>query len=84
MREKQPTWSLHELGGRAKELVLEFSDANKQPPRSAPRHDQVCWIPPSEQNYKGNFDAALYDDLSCIGVGVVFRDRRGQVITALS
>jgi len=64
LREKQPTWSLHELGGRAKELVLEFLDANKQPPRSAPRHDQVCWIPPSEQNYKGNFVAALYDDLS--------------------
>lgn len=68
LREKKPTWSLHKLGGRAKELVLEFLDANKKPPWSTPRHDQVRWIPPSEQNYKGNFDAALFDDSGCAGV----------------
>lgn len=63
---------------------MEFLDENKQPPRSAPQHDQVRWIPPSEQNYKGNFDAALFDDSGCAGVGVVFRDHRSQVIASLS
>lgn len=32
IRENQPSWPLHEIGNKAKELVLEFFDVHKQVP----------------------------------------------------
>ena len=84
LRENQLTWQLHELGNRAKELVLEYLDVKKQPTRGVTRLARVRWTPPMEQNYKGNFDAAFFDALGCVGIGVVFQDHTGNIISALS
>ena len=84
LREKQPSWCLHELGNQAKDYVLEYLDANTQQSRAVPRRTQSHWSPPFEQNYKGNFAAAFFDDSSCAGIGVVFRDHMGQIIATPS
>ena len=42
------------------------------------------WSPPPDGSYKANFDAALFEELRCVGLGVVYRDHSGQVIAALS
>ena len=84
LREKQPSWTLHELGSRAKAYVVDFLNANSQPSQGSSQRAQVSWSPPTESVYKGNFDAAFFDTSGCAGVGVVFRDSQGQVIAALS
>ena len=42
------------------------------------------WCPPQLGCYKANVDAAMFVDLDCTGIGVVFRDHEGYVIAALS
>ena len=49
---------------------------------SKPAH--VCWSPPTENLYKANCDATLFDHLGFVGLGVVVRDCRGNVLAALS
>ena len=72
------------MGSRAKELVGEFFYANSQPSRHVSQPDGVRWCPLPEQHYKGNFDAAFFDDSGCARIKVVFRDHMDQVIVALS
>lgn len=84
LREKQPSWSLHELGSQAKDYVMEYLNANHQSSPVASRCVQVQWSPPSELTYKGNFDAAFFDASRCAGIGVVFCDFQGQIIATLS
>ena len=36
-----------------------------------------------EQNYKCNFDGALFDALACVGIGVVFWDHIENIIATL-
>ncbi|KAL0013909.1 hypothetical protein SO802_000978 [Lithocarpus litseifolius] len=83
-KEKQPSWSLHELGSRAKAYVVEFLNANHQASQVSSRCAQVSWSPPTELVYKGNFDATFFDTSGCAGIGVVYRNFKGQVIAALS
>ena len=65
-------------------LLRSFFYANSQPYRHVSRPNGVCSCPLPEQHYKGNFDAAFFDDSGCARIGVVFRDHKGQVIAALS
>lgn len=49
------------------------------------RRSLVCWsLPPEASSYKANFDAAIFDRTSSVGIGVVFRDHSGSIIAALS
>ncbi|XP_030964229.1 uncharacterized protein LOC115985431 [Quercus lobata] len=80
LREKQPSCRLHELGNRAKDYVMEHLDANAQQSRVVPRRTPTRWSPPSQQNYRGNFDAGFFDALGYAGIGVVFCDHMGQII----
>ena len=84
LRENQLTWQLHELGNRAKELVLEYLDEKKQPTWGVTRLARVRWTPPTKQNYKGNFDAAFFYASGCVAIGVVFWDHTRNIIAALS
>lgn len=84
MRERQPSWQLHEIGDRAKELVLEFLEAHKQEQRGLVRRPQVRWSPPLDGSYKENFDTAIFEGSNCARIGVVYRDHAGNVIVALS
>lgn len=84
MRERQPSWQLHEINGRAKVMVSEFWEANEQELQSFVRRPQVRWAPPPAGTYKANFDATIFEELNCAGLGVVYRDHFGQVIATLS
>ena len=42
------------------------------------------WQPPHSDHYKLNFDAAIFTDVGCSGVGAIIRNERGEVMLALS
>ena len=84
LREHQPTWPLHEVHKRAKEMVMEFLDVQKQVHSPVSRSLWAGWSPPPEGVYKANFDATLFEHCNCVGLGVVVRDCNGDVIAALS
>lgn len=83
IRENKVSWPLHEVGDRAKALVVEFLEANKQAPRSVLR-SSVRWLPPPENCNKTNFNAAMFKSLGYAGIKVVVRNHRGEVMAALS
>ena len=62
----------------------EYFDTQKPKPLVTPRPTRVRWSPPTENLYKANFDAALFEHLGFAGLGVVVRDYRGNVLVALS
>nr|XP_023887927.1 uncharacterized protein LOC112000055 [Quercus suber] len=74
LRMKQSVWPLHEVGDRAKGLVLEFFDANKPEARPRVHNPPTSWVPPEDGLYKVNYDAAIFDSLGYAGLGVVIRD----------
>ena len=57
---------------------------HKQECREPIRHPQMRWSRPPEASYKANFDAAFFEGSGSAGIGVVYRDHTGNVITALS
>lgn len=63
--------------------MVEFLDANKQTSNPVPRIS-IHWMPPPENCYKVNFDAAMFDSLGCTGIRVVVRDHRGAIIEVQS
>ena len=65
-------------------LVHEFWEVHKQEARNPVQRAPICWSPPPDTCFKGNFDATLFDDSNCVGIGVVFRDSSRNVIAALS
>ena len=83
LRENQGTWPLHEVGDRAKAMVVEFLEANKHISNLGLRL-VAQWSPPPENCYKVNFDASMFDHLGCANIRVVVRDHRGEVMAALS
>lgn len=77
-------WPFHEIGRKAKELVVEFFDIHKQPPSPATRAPYVKWSPSLEGMHKANFDAALFENSDMARLGVVVRDNSGNIMRALS
>ena len=65
-------------------MVEEYFDAQKPKPMVTPRPARVHWSPPTENLYKVNFNAALFEHLGFAGLGVLVRDGRGNVLAALS
>ena len=65
-------------------MVREFWDANDQEQQRSVRCPQAHWSPPPAGTYKANFNAALFEELHCVGLSAVYRDHSGQVIAALS
>ena len=84
LRVHQCTWQLHEIGDKALKLVQEFWDVHCKETSSSVCPPLVRWTPPLATCYKINFDAALLDGLNQVGLGVVCRDSKGNVLAALS
>ena len=81
---QQPSWPLHEISKKAKELVVGFFDVLQQPTRLEVQQHHIKWTKPPEDCYKANFDAALFANNNTTGIGVVIRDCNGNVLSALS
>ena len=77
-------WPLHEVGDRAKGLVLEFFDTNKPKAMLRVNSPPTRWVSLEDGLYKVNYDAAIFDSLGYVGLGVVIKDCTGQIIAALS
>ena len=84
MRENQSVWPFHEIGARAKDLVVEFLEATKLDVRLRIGSISARWVPPQDTFYKANYDAAMFDNSGSACVGMVIRDCHGHVIAALS
>ena len=69
--ENQTLWPLHEVGDRAKALVVEFLGANKQAIWS------VRWLSPPENCYKANFDTTMFKSLGYAGIELVVQNHLG-------
>ena len=69
-RKNQGTWPLHEVGDKAKALVVEFLEAKKHIHNPGPRR-VAHWSPPPKNCYKVNFNTTLFDHLGCAGIKVV-------------
>ena len=46
--------------------------------------ENTKWQPPVEGIYKTNYDGAVFTESGEAGIGVIVRDARGEVITALA
>nr|XP_023888394.1 uncharacterized protein LOC112000487 [Quercus suber] len=82
--EHQPTWPLLDVGQRARNLVEEFLEVQKQALKPNINHPLVRWTPPPKTIFKANFDAAVFEHLGLARLVVVFRDSGGNIIAALS
>ena len=72
VRVRQPSWQLHEIEGRANMMVREFWDANEQEQQGSVRRPQARWSLPPTSTYKANFDATIFEELHCAGIGIVY------------
>ena len=69
---------------RAKNLVLEYFEIHKHPPKTQRRAAPTRQLPPPDGFYKANFDAAYFGNSGIASIGVVVRDSEGEIIAALS
>ena len=73
------------LTNRAAELLEEYkiAQANMVISNVAPRTSSY-WQPPLQNVYKLNFDAAVFSNLKCSGVGAIIRNSAGEVMAGMS
>ena len=66
-------------------LVEEYSAANDTRQGDKPGVGPAkIWKPPNPKWYKVNIDNAIFENWKKAGIGVVIRDEKGEVVTALS
>ncbi|KAK9986954.1 hypothetical protein SO802_031905 [Lithocarpus litseifolius] len=86
VNEALPT--LHNLfrrKARAEQYLLEFKSAQVRVSRGMAETVRVArWVPPIPNQYKINFDGAVFSNVDVVGLGVVIRDAYGQVIGSLA
>ena len=57
---------------------------NFQRPKMKQPKENTKWQPPVEGIYKTNYDVAVFTESGEVGIRVIVRDARGEVITALA
>ena len=79
---KDPRW----LNNRAREFLDEFHQSREQlhTPTSYSGASVRAWQPPLSPVFKLNFDAAIFEDLSCSGVGAIIRNDKGEAMASMS
>ena len=84
MRVGSPSLLVTQIHRDTLERLQEFQVAtNFSLPVSAESHS-THWLPPLPQQFKANYDGALFHDINCVGLGVVIRNHEGLVIVALA
>ena len=78
---KDPQW----LNKKAAELLDKYKKAQARMVISnAIIRCHSYWQPPAQDVYKLNFDAAIFSDMNCSGVGTIVRNHASEVMTAMS
>ena len=77
---KDPRW----LNKRAWDYLNEFQQSQDQLNPQLQRSTTNTWVAPTDPVYKLNFDAAIFKELNCSGVGVIIRNANGEVMAAMS
>uniref|UniRef100_A0A7N2RFA1 Reverse transcriptase zinc-binding domain-containing protein n=1 Tax=Quercus lobata TaxID=97700 RepID=A0A7N2RFA1_QUELO len=73
-----------QLNKRAFDLLTEFRQAQEQLTIASRTSTVSRWCPPPNSRFKLNFDAAIFPDLKCSGIGAIIRNERGEVMGAMS
>ncbi|KAK7851232.1 hypothetical protein CFP56_042712 [Quercus suber] len=86
LRVGQPSWQVNEVVQRASELLHEFQDVQTPVRQAAVRSEdlRLFLVVFYMLSVRVNFDAALFENLGCAGIGVAVRDSVGEIIAALS
>ena len=72
------------LNKRAKDFLKEFHQAQMHLGTATTAENENNWQPPPVSKFKLNFDAAVFIDLECLGMGVIICNEKGEVIGAKS
>ena len=73
------------IRSKAEVFLQEFKAAKEEDRRGAAAISRFPrWIPPIPDQFKINFDGAVFSDLDAAGLGVVVRDSRGRVLGAVA
>jgi hypothetical protein len=62
----------------------EHAQELKQAPLDSRRNTHVSWTKPSPGRYKCNVDAAFFEDIDTLGIGICIRDAGGAFVLARS
>ena len=77
----QPLASIITIASRMLQDLFAAQDLTLATP---PHTLQLQWRPPDSQNYKANFDVAIFKASNSASIGVIIKDCDGEVIGALS
>uniref|UniRef100_A0A2N9HAJ1 Reverse transcriptase domain-containing protein n=1 Tax=Fagus sylvatica TaxID=28930 RepID=A0A2N9HAJ1_FAGSY len=80
----QPSDQYSQIWTQALSYLNEFLEATSKVSPVRPPPVEVKWKPPDQTWYKVNYDGALFQDSNESGIGVVIRDKHGNVIATLS
>ena len=72
------------LNKRAWDYLSEFQQSQDQLIIQQSILNANTWVALSDPTYKLNFDAAIFKELNCSGVGAIIRNRKGEVMAAMS
>ena len=66
-------------------MLADFQAANERPSKQETEtQPKATWLPPPPGSFKVNVDGALFSKTKQSGVGVMVRDKKGNVIAAMS
>ena len=69
-----------QLNKRASDYLVEFHQAQEQPAIVSRTGTESRWCPPPNSKFKLNFDAAIFSDLRCLGMGAIIQNEKGEVM----
>ena len=73
------------LNTRAEDYITEFRSAqNRLDVQRTQQPIGDIWQPPPLEEFKLNFDAAVFSDLGRIGYGAIIRNEKGEVMAAMT
>ena len=79
-----PSLSLDMIEPQATKLLQDFLNAQEDQSICNPMAPPNSLCPPSSMSFKANFNGAVFNNSHSVDVGVVIRNRSGEVVAAMS
>ena len=79
-----PSLLLDMIGPQAAKLLQDFLNAQEDQSICNPMTPPNSWCPLSSLSFKANIDGAVFNNSHSASVGVVIRNRSGEVVAAMS